>query len=133
MRFSELLKIKSILIGTGGGKSPSAPRLTKIYTNRPDGISFDQIASTTPQQEFELLEGGDGARGSVEYPVRLMKFNNVREVTLYFANSRAGNHSRLFYLGFMGEAKLIKKEPVSSRFSFRCGMIFDSREFRIPN
>lgn len=87
-----------------------------------------------PEQEWELLESdGEGGRGAVEYPVRIARFNNVMAVDLAFvgpslshflsliltelsllnqqSESRSHTQSRLFYLGFMGEARQLKKEP----------------------
>ncbi|GAA6027415.1 hypothetical protein JCM8097_007845 [Rhodosporidiobolus ruineniae] len=109
VRFSELVRIKSILIGTGGGRLPTSPRLCRAWVNQP-GLTFDDAASVKPAQEWELLEGEGGGRGAVEYPVRIAKFANVSEVTLFFANAR-GDQSRLFYLGFLGESRQLKKEP----------------------
>lgn len=113
VRFSELVRIKSILIGTGGGQSPISPRRVKVWTNRVDGIDFDMIEEgVKPEQEWELLESdGEGGRGAVEYPVRIARFNNVMAVDLAFSESRSHTQSRLFYLGFMGEARQLKKEP----------------------
>ncbi|GAA6012933.1 hypothetical protein JCM10207_008384 [Rhodosporidiobolus poonsookiae] len=109
--FSELVRIKSILIGTGGGRLPTSPRLCRAWVNRgPQGVTFDEAGSLQPAQEFELLEGEGGGRGAVEYPVRIAKFANVSDVTLYFGNAR-GDQSRLYFLGFLGESRQLKKEP----------------------
>ncbi|KAK4051146.1 hypothetical protein OIV83_002968 [Microbotryomycetes sp. JL201] len=111
IRFSELVRVKSILIGTGGGRSSSAPRLAKCWVNRVDGdIDFQAAQDVKPEQDWELLEAVDGARGAVEYPVRVSKFANVSSLDLYFANSRSGTHSRLYFIGFMGESRTLKKE-----------------------
>ncbi|KPV75361.1 uncharacterized protein RHOBADRAFT_53346 [Rhodotorula graminis WP1] len=113
VRFLELVRIKSILIGTGGGRLPTSPRLCRAWVNRgPSGITFDEASSAAPQpaQEFELLESEGGARGAVEYPTRIARFANVSDVSLYFANARA-DQSRLYFLGFLGESRQLKKEP----------------------
>ena len=82
-----------------------------------------------------MLENENGSRGSVEYPVRISKFANVSELDLFFvrcslvvsllhaprdrgahnyeyvqSNTRS-DQTRLFYLGFMGESRQLKKEP----------------------
>ncbi|GAA5928555.1 PITH domain-containing protein [Sporobolomyces koalae] len=110
VRFSELVRIKSILIGTGGGRLPTSPRLARVWVNRSTGISFEETATVKGAQEWELLENENGSRGSVEYPVRISKFANVSELDLFFANTRS-EQTRLFYLGFMGESRQLKKEP----------------------
>lgn len=98
--------------------------------NRPDGVSFEEAEEMTGEQEFELLESEGGGRGSTEYPVRVSRFGNVRELTLRFvsrflvltpricalivtlsqSNTRSTTQSRLFYLGFLGSARALKKE-----------------------
>ncbi|KAJ8295018.1 Sorting nexin lst-4 [Rhodotorula toruloides] len=113
VRFSELVRIKSILIGTGGGRLSTSPRLCRAWVNRgPSGITFDEASSATPKpaQEWELLESEGGGRGAVEYPVRIARFANCSDIDLYFANTR-NEQSRLFYLGFLGESRVLKKEP----------------------
>ncbi|KAI5480490.1 thioredoxin family Trp26 [Pseudohyphozyma bogoriensis] len=111
VRFTELVRIKSVLIGTGGGQAPFSPRNVKIWVNRATGIEFNDVESIKPEQEFELLEGVTGDRGAVEYPVRMVRFANVSSVDFFFSNTRSSTHSRLFYLGFMGESRQLKKEP----------------------
>lgn len=86
IRFSELVRIKSILIGTGGGRASSAPRLAKCWVNRVDGIDFGQTEEVKAEQEWELLESEGGEKGAVEYPVRMAKFGNVSEVDLFFVS-----------------------------------------------
>ncbi|KDE05594.1 hypothetical protein MVLG_04089 [Microbotryum lychnidis-dioicae p1A1 Lamole] len=113
VKFTELVKIKSVLIGTGGGRASNAPRLLKCWVNRVDGLTFSDVNSTATSQEFELLESTSGSHDSLEYPVRLARFSNVSTIDLYFANTRGGESSRLYYLGFMGESRRIKKEENS--------------------
>ncbi|SCZ93500.1 BZ3500_MvSof-1268-A1-R1_Chr6-3g08702 [Microbotryum saponariae] len=113
VKFTELVKIKSMLIGTGGGRASNAPRLLKCWVNRVDGLTFSDVNSTATSQEFELLESTSGSHDSLEYPVRLARFSNVSTIDLYFANTRGGESSRLYYLGFMGESRRIKKEENS--------------------
>ncbi|GAA5911471.1 PITH domain-containing protein [Sporobolomyces salmoneus] len=110
VRFSELVRIKSLLIGTGGGRLPTSPRLARVWVNRSNGISFDETSTVKGAQEWELLENENGSRGAVEYPVRISKFANVSELDLFFSNTRS-EQTRLFYLGFMGESRQLKKEP----------------------
>lgn len=56
------MRIKSILIGTGGGHLPTSPRRVKLWVNRVGGISLDEANEVPPEQEFELMQGeGRGA------------------------------------------------------------------------
>ncbi|GAA5861897.1 hypothetical protein JCM3774_001343 [Rhodotorula dairenensis] len=110
VRFSELVRIKTILIGTGGGRLATSPRLCRVWVNRgPGGTTFDEASGGAPKpaQEFELLESEGGQRGAVEYPVRIARFANCSDVDL--AQAR-GEQTRLYYLGFIGESRVLKKE-----------------------
>ncbi|POY71728.1 hypothetical protein BMF94_5089 [Rhodotorula taiwanensis] len=110
VRFSELVRIKTILIGTGGGRLATSPHLCRVWVNRgPGGTTFDEASSgaPTPAQEFELLESTGGQRGAVEYPVRIARFANCSDVDLAHAR---GEQTRLYYLGFIGESRVLKKE-----------------------
>lgn len=73
------------MIGTGGGRLATSPRLCRVWVNRgPGGTTFDEAASDSPKsaQEFELLESEGGQRGAVEYPVRIARFANCSDVDL---------------------------------------------------
>ncbi|GAA6019070.1 hypothetical protein JCM8202_000663 [Rhodotorula sphaerocarpa] len=112
VRFSELVRIKTILIGTGGGRLATSPRLCRVWVNRgPQGTTFEEAGNAAPKpaQEFELLESEGGRNGAVEYPVRIARFANCSDVDLYFAQAR-GEQTRLYYLGFIGESRVLKKE-----------------------
>lgn len=129
IRFSELVKVKSVVIGTGGGRVDSAPKRVRLFVNRSTAIGFDEAANDKAEQEFELLENINGQSGSTEYPLRLSKFSNVNALDLYFVSPVAScfippcadrwrmqsgaraDQAVLYYLGFMGESRVLKKEP----------------------
>lgn len=89
IKFSELVKIKSILIGTGGGFHSNSPQSVKVWINQPNGINFDETTTVSVDQEWELLQGdsnGTSGKGSVSYPVRASRFNNVQSIDLFFVS-----------------------------------------------
>jgi len=110
VRFSELVRIKSVLVGTGGGRGETCPRKIKVWVNRRNGVGFDDTG-VAAEQEWELLEADEGRQGSVEYPVKIAKFGNVSDVTLFFYDTLSSVQSRLYYIGFKGETKALKAEP----------------------
>lgn len=107
IHFSELVKVKSVILNTGGGRLSASPRRCKIWVNRcvpalsflsvlaekdllpcchrVAGVGFEEARELAAEQDFELRENEDGSRTrAVEYPVRLAKFSNVSELTLFF-------------------------------------------------
>lgn len=81
--FSELVRVKQILLSTppSGEERPTACR---VWVNRADGITLDQVEDLDPDQEFELLP----ERGAVEYATRLSRFSNVSSLTLHLVSFR---------------------------------------------
>ncbi|KAH8918552.1 DUF1000-domain-containing protein [Atractiella rhizophila] len=109
VRFSQSVRVKTLLIGTGGGRRDTSPRNCKVWVNRHDGVGFGEAESLKAEQEWELLEGVDGDVGAIEYPTKMSKFANVEELTFFFNNPRSVDTSQLFYLGFKGDPRNAKK------------------------
>ena len=86
VQFTSLVRLKSILIGTGGGQHPESPRLVKVWANRAEPLGFDDTGSVKEDQAWELLEASDGGRGATEYPVRVARFANVSSLDLFFVS-----------------------------------------------
>ncbi|KXN72385.1 UPF0424 family protein [Conidiobolus coronatus NRRL 28638] len=104
--FTGLVKLKSIIIfGGGQGSSPSQ---MKAFINK-DDIDFDYVSSATPVQEWELV---DGISHEVEYQTRITKFNNVRNLSLYFPDNFGAESTEIIYIGLKGEFTELKDDPI---------------------
>lgn len=103
--FVENVRIKSILLKLGRGEM--TPRHLKIYANHSTIVDFAEAESTRPQLNISLLEGETGV---VEYPVRVASFTSVHSLSLFFGDSVGGEGSRIYYLGFKGDLRSIKRE-----------------------
>lgn len=81
--FSDVVRIKQIMItaATGDERIDNC----KVWVNRVDPPSLDeaQQSDIKPDQEFRLL---DGERGCIDYPVRIARFSNVSNVTVYLVS-----------------------------------------------
>jgi len=103
--FTGSVKLRSILIKSGPG--PQTPAKLSVFVNE-DGLDFEDVASKTPAQEFEIVQSRDIG----EYAVKAPKFPNVRSLTLFFPASQGDDTTRLYYLGFLGEWSELKNQPV---------------------
>ncbi|KAG8892486.1 hypothetical protein FRB99_002690 [Tulasnella sp. 403] len=101
---SNNVRIRSVILKLGRGET--CPRRVRIYANAPHGIGFSD--DTKPTQDLSLPENAETA---TEYPVRVSAFASVNSITLFFSNSPSSELSRVYYIGFKGEAKKALKEP----------------------
>ncbi|KAI9300330.1 galactose-binding domain-like protein [Cunninghamella echinulata] len=103
--FTGIVKLRTICLRTTVGEQ--APSKMKVFINR-DDMDFDAAESYVPTQEFDLVQHDDVA----EYGTRVAKFNNVRNLTLYFPENFGGDTSIIRYLGFKGEWQEMKRDPI---------------------
>jgi hypothetical protein len=106
--FTSMIKLKSI--GILGPNDDTAPASVKVFINR-DDIDFDSVDSITPIQEFDLVRECP-SDFLPEYQTKLTKFQNVRNVTLYFDENFGADTTILNYVGFKGEWTNINKDPI---------------------
>ncbi|GAB5360967.1 hypothetical protein AAMO2058_000674000 [Amorphochlora amoebiformis] len=96
--FTVQVKFKSFSVI--GGDEGSAPNGVKIWKNR-DDIDFDNAEDITCDQEFKLAVDSDG---SIQYPVRISKFQNVSSLTFFFTGNYDDDTTQINYLGLKGES-----------------------------
>ncbi|EGF83993.1 hypothetical protein BATDEDRAFT_85497 [Batrachochytrium dendrobatidis JAM81] len=106
--FVSSVKLKSIALL--GNNDASAPSCMKVFINRED-IDFGSVESTGCQQEWELVE--TIPRGVIpEYPTRMTKFANVRNLTLFIPSNFGSESTKINYIGLKGEWTAITKAPI---------------------
>ena len=111
----------SVLGPSSSSSVGSSPRSVKLWTNRLD-LDFDEAREDEhPAQRVELLdpsshEHGDG---TVDYPLRAAKFQNVTSLTLFFPDSFEGEQTTLLYIGFKGVATKVRREAVECVYESR--------------
>jgi len=106
--FNQPVRARTIVINVGKGLQ--APRLSRVWTNRPNAISFDQLDLIKPDQEWELDVQLDTA---AEYPTRVSRFQSVSSLSFEFRDPSAGQRSRIYFLGVLGDVKQLKRDPSS--------------------
>ncbi|KAJ7100216.1 galactose-binding domain-like protein [Mycena belliarum] len=107
--FTQNVRLRSILLKLGRGEV--TPRHLRIYANHPTIVDFADAETTTPQLNISLLEGETGV---VEYPFRVAAFANITSLSIFFSDSVGGDVSRIYYVGFKGDAKSTQRD-VSSK------------------
>ncbi|CAH7675254.1 PITH domain-containing protein [Phakopsora pachyrhizi] len=105
--FSELVRVRSILINTGRGEE--APRSSRVWTNRHGGIGFSDTSILKPDQEWELSESDE----AVEYSTRVSRFQSITSLTFHFQAPSGGDKCRIHFLGVLGEVKQLRRDPTT--------------------
>jgi len=106
--FLESVRIKSILVKIGRGES--APQQLNIYANRHTIVDFADAENLTPQFSISLRTGETGV---VEYPLRVATLASVTSLSLFFKDSEGEDTSRVYYIGFKGDPRMIRTPAVS--------------------
>jgi len=111
--FTVQVKLKSFTVI--GGDEGSAPNTVKIWKNR-DDIDFENAEDVKCDQEFNLSFDADG---SVQYPVRISKFQNVASVTMFFTGNFEDETTQINYIGLKGEGTKNKYGIVHATYEAR--------------
>ncbi|CAL1703409.1 unnamed protein product [Somion occarium] len=106
--FIENVRVRSVLFKFARGEF--SPRHLRIYANHPYIVDFTEAEDLRPHLDINLREGEAGV---IEYPLRTAAFANVHSLSLFF-NEAVGRESiRIYYIGFKGDSRVIKKEANS--------------------
>lgn len=106
--FISSCKVSSlIVIGGGEGRAPSK---VKIFANR-DDLDFTNVRDTECVQELELAED---FHGSVEYPLKVTKLQNVTSLSLYFSENFGGDYTEIVYIGLRGTGSKYQRKAVQT-------------------
>lgn len=95
--FTGNVKLKAIRII--GPDDFSHPKKVKIFKNVPK-MTFDDANSVKPDQVFELERD---LSGSIEYSTKVVTFNSVHHLTLFFPENFGEDITRIYYIGLRGE------------------------------
>lgn len=94
--FTGNIKLKAIrIIGPEDG---THPKKMKLFKNRPK-MTFDDV-NAKPDQEFELEQD---ITGSIEYSTKVVTFNNVHHLSIYFPTNFGEETTRIYWIGLRGE------------------------------
>ncbi|KAH9003398.1 galactose-binding domain-like protein [Lactarius hatsudake] len=103
--FAQNVRIKSVLLKLGRGDL--TPRRMRVYANRANIVDFSDVDDIQPSLDISLLEGETGV---TEYPLRAATFASINSLSLFFSDSVGEESTRIYYIGFKGETRTIRKE-----------------------
>ncbi|KAF8493397.1 galactose-binding domain-like protein [Russula emetica] len=106
--FAQNVRIKSVLLKLGRGEV--TPRRLRVYANRANIIDFSEVDDVQPSLNISLLEGETSV---TEYPLRMAAFSSINSLSVFFSDSVGGECSRVYYIGFKGETRVIRKEGIN--------------------
>lgn len=113
--FQSILKVHSLHItstptDTDDDEKPSRPKVLKIFTNKPQILSFDDAESMTATQDVSLEEKDwDPKTNTAKIELRFVKFQNVTSLVVFVAESEGDNEKvridRIRVIGESGEKR----------------------------
>ena len=112
------LHITSVPTDTDDDEKPSRPKVLKIFTNRPQILSFDDGESMQATQDVTLEEKDwDPKTNTAKIELRFVKFQNVHSLVLFVQESEGDNEKvridRIRIVGESGEKRDGKIEKIS--------------------
>lgn len=112
------LQITSRPTDTDDDEKPSRPKVLKIFTNRPQILSFDNATDLPATQEITLEEKDwDTTTGTARVELRFVKFQNVSSLVIFVVESEGDNEKvridRIRVVGETGEKRDGKIEKIS--------------------
>eukprot|EP00890_Picochlorum_soloecismus_P003370 jgi/Picsp_1/4033/NSC_01545-R1_protein len=106
--FTGSIKLKALtVIGGSNGRSPEKLRL---FANR-DDLDFSVVRDMDPVQEWDLMENENG---TIEYPVKVSKFNGVHSLDLHFPSNYGADTTEIRFIAFKGEYEERRREAVNT-------------------
>lgn len=94
--FNGCVKLKSIIVI--GGEEGSHPRRMRLYSNKCLN-SFDDV-NCAHDQELELVHD---AKGEIAYPLKIVKFSSVYELSIYIPQNYGDESTIIYYIGLQGD------------------------------
>lgn len=100
--FNEFVKIKTVhfVAFNQGGDPESNPTTVKLYVNRTN-LGFEDIDDVEPTQIFELT-AEDLREGAEPLATKYVKFQRVKNLTIYIEDNAGGEVTALGSLRLMG-------------------------------
>lgn len=71
-------------------------------------MTFDDIKCEA-DQEFELIRD---TNGTIDYPIKIVKFSSVYNLSLHFPRSIGGDQTKIYWIGLKGEFTQAQRDKV---------------------
>lgn len=115
--FTQSVKLHSLIIQ---GPEDNGPKDCKIFINQTSSLDFDAAERNTCLQSLELKPEDLKEENLIN--LRYVKFQNVQNITLFFANNQSGSETTVInYLKFIGSSKEVTNMNEFKRVSGQAG------------
>ena len=104
--FTGSVKLKNMIIIPG--EDELKPIKCLLFKNLP-GLTFDDARKKKPDQELDVVVD---PLGEAQYQIKVMKFNNVNHLSLFFPESEGEEQSRIYYIGLRGTYEKTSRQPI---------------------
>lgn len=108
VRFSSPCTISSLSII--GGENGTSPSRVNLYVND-DTLDFSSIDDKEPVQSLDLVED---YCGTVEYSLKVSRFQNVSLLVMHFPSSFGDDQSCIYYVRVLGESSGHQRRAVEA-------------------
>ncbi|KAJ1606497.1 hypothetical protein OJ253_2723 [Cryptosporidium canis] len=120
VRFSSPCALSSLsIIGGEHGRSPSR---VNLYMND-ESLDFSSIQDKQPVQSLDLVED---YCGTVDYPIKRSRFQNVNLLVMHFPDSFGGDQNWIYYIRIVGESSGHQRRAVDAVYESKPN-IFDHK------
>jgi hypothetical protein len=81
------------------------PKTIRLFKNHPHNLGFDDADNNTPDQEIEIEEDSWNENGTVNIPLRFVRFQNITSLVLFVVDGEGdGDSVRLDRVRLIGES-----------------------------
>ncbi|KUI62085.1 Thioredoxin-like protein 1 [Cytospora mali] len=104
--FMSMVKLHTLQITSARDEDEDVmrPRVVKLFTNRPHNLGFEDAESEAPTQLIELSEKDWNSEGTVNIPLRFVKFQNINSLVLFVESGDGdGEKTRIDRIRLIGE------------------------------
>ena len=107
------VKIRALIVM--GGADGAAPRTLRAFVNH-ESLDFADADARPPVQEWDLAED---LLGTIEYPTRFSRFQNVSRLWLYVYDNHGADATRISYIGLSGVGTEHQRRAVQAVYEAR--------------
>ncbi|KAI2638189.1 DUF1000-domain-containing protein [Xylaria nigripes] len=111
MPFNAAIKLHTLQItslpptDSDDDEAPMRPKTIKLFVNRTHNLGFDEADDMDPTQTFEIGENDWNSNGTVNLPLRFVRFQNITTLVMFVVDGEGSSEKvRLDRVRLIGES-----------------------------